>query len=284
LNKITWSYIEIFQATLLIIILNSFPLLILESNNNNQNLIENFFVKSLVLFLSIFLSIFLSKKFKIPYKYSISLVILVVIYTAMELSTLSSEKNSTLFYSIFSGTLITILSLALTHGKYNISLKYFGFIKTKNIQLFGLAIMVWIICILIISFWTYFIIEYGEKLNLDILIPPENAKDLLKETGNNILFMLVIASIIAPISEEIFFRFFVFLGLKNLFPNNKNMIAAIISSVFFALIHIEPGSYLVTFILGLGFCWLYIRTKNILIPIFTHSLHNTISVIMVIQL
>ena len=210
MNKITWSYIEIFQATLLIIILNSFPLLILESNNNNQNLIENFFVKSLVLFLSIFLSIFLSKKFKIPYKYSISLVILVVIYTAIELSTLSSEKNSTLFYSIFSGTLITILSLALTHGKYNISLKYFGFIKTKNIQLFGLAIMVWIICILIISFWTYFIIEYGEKLNLDILIPPENAKDLLKETGNNILFMLVIASIIAPISEEIFFRFFVF--------------------------------------------------------------------------
>ena len=150
MNKITWSYIEIFQATLLIIILNSFPLLILESNNNNQNLIENFFVKSLVLFLSIFLSIFLSKKFKIPYKYSISLVILVVIYTAIELSTLSSEKNSTLFYSVFSGTLITMLSLALTHGKYNISLKNFGFIKTKNIQLFGLAIMVWVICIIFI--------------------------------------------------------------------------------------------------------------------------------------
>ena len=283
MNKITWSYIEIFQATLLIIILNSFPLLILGSNNN-QNLIENFFIKSLVLFLSIFLSIFLSRKFRIPYKYYISLVILVVIYTAIELSPLSSEKNSTLFYSVFSGTLITMLSLALTHGKYNISLKNFGFIKTKNIQLFGLAIMVWVICIIIISIWTYFIIEYGEKLNLDILIHPENAKDLLKETGNNILLMIIIASIIAPISEEIFFRFFVFLGLKNLFPNNKNILAAIISSIFFALIHIEPGSYLVTFILGIAFCWLYIRTKNILIPIFTHSLHNTISVIMVIQL
>ena len=283
MNKITWSYIEIFQATLLIIILNSFPLLILGSNNN-QNLIENFFIKSLVLFLSIFLSIFLSRKFRIPYKYYISLVILVVIYTAIELSPLSSEKNSTLFYSVFSGTLITMLSLALTHGKYNISLKNFGFIKTKNIQLFGLAIMVWVICIIIISIWTYFIIEYGEKLNLDILIPPENAKDLLKETGNNILLMIIIASIIAPISEEIFFRFFVFLGLKNLFPNNKNILAAIISSIFFALIHIEPGSYLVTFILGIAFCWLYIRTKNILIPIFTHSLHNTVSVIMVIQL
>ena len=283
MNKITWSYIEIFQATLLIILLNSFPLLILGSNNN-QNLIENFFIKSLVLFLSIFLSIFLSRKFRIPYKYYISLVILVVIYTAIELSPLSSEKNSTLFYSVFSGTLITMLSLALTHGKYNISLKNFGFIKTKNIQLFGLAIMVWVICIIIISIWTYFIIEYGEKLNLDILIPPENAKDLLKETGNNILLMIIIASIIAPISEEIFFRFFVFLGLKNLFPNNKNILAAIISSIFFALIHIEPGSYLVTFILGIAFCWLYIRTKNILIPIFTHSLHNTVSVIMVIQL
>ena len=283
MNKITWSYIEIFQATLLIIILNSFPLLILGSNNN-QNLIENFFIKSLVLFLSIFLSIFLSRKFRIPYKYYISLVILVVIYTAIELSPLSSEKNSTLFYSVFSGTLITMLSLALTHGKYNISLKNFGFIKTKNIQLFGLAIMVWVICIIIISIWTYFIIEYGEKLNLDILIPPENAKDLLKETGNNILLMIIIASIIAPISEEIFFRFFVFLGLKNLFPNNKNILAAIISAIFFALIHIEPGSYVVTFILGIAFCWLYIRTKNILIPIFTHSLHNTVSVIMVIQL
>ena len=283
MNKITWSYIEIFQATLLIIILNSFPLLILGSNNN-QNLIENFFIKSLVLFLSIFLSIFLSRKFRIPYKYYISLVILVVIYTSIELSPLSSEKNSTLFYSVFSGTLITMLSLALTHGKYNISLKNFGFIKTKNIQLFGLAIMVWVICIIIISIWTYFIIEYGEKLNLDILIPPENAKDLLKETGNNILLMIIIASIIAPISEEIFFRFFVFLGLKNLFPNNKNILAAIISSIFFALIHIEPGSYLVTFILGIAFCWLYIKTKNILIPIFTHSLHNTVSVIMVIQL
>ena len=283
MNKITWSYIEIFEASLLIIILNSFPLLILGSNNN-QNLIENFFIKSLVLFLSIFLSIFLSRKFRIPYKYYISLVILVVIYTAIELSPLSSEKNSTLFYSVFSGTLITMLSLALTHGKYNISLKNFGFIKTKNIQLFGLAIMVWVICIIIISIWTYFIIEYGEKLNLDILIPPENAKDLLKETGNNILLMIIIASIIAPISEEIFFRFFVFLGLKNLFPNNKNILAAIISSIFFALIHIEPGSYLVTFILGIAFCWLYIRTKNILIPIFTHSLHNTVSVIMVIQL
>ena len=280
--KITWSYIEIFQATILIIILNSFPLLILELDN--QNLVENFFIKSLFFFLSIFLSIFLSKKFKIPYKYYISLVILVVTYTLIELSSFSSEKNSTLFYSIFSGALITILSLSLTHGKYNISLKNFGFIKIKNIQFFGLAIMVWIICILIISFWTYFIIEYGAKLKLEILIPPENAKDLLKETGNNILSMLIIASIIAPISEEIFFRFFVFLGLKNLFPNNKNILAAIISSIFFALIHIEPGSYLVTFTLGLGFCWLYIKTKNILIPIFTHSLHNTVSVIMVIQL
>ena len=122
------------------------------------------------------------------------------------------------------------------------------------------------------------------KGNIKLIDVKTAQPQLHKETGNNILFMLVIASIIAPISEEIFFRFFVFLGLKNLFPNNKNIIAAIISSVFFALIHIEPGSYLVTFILGLGFCWLYIRTKNILIPIFTHSLHNTISVIMVIQL
>ena len=282
MKKTHWSQIDILQAAIIVASLYLSPIFILSEKNTLEIIsINNTTRIILFTFFLVFINYILNKKFDLPIAYNFSLVGTLILYIFLDFFSYPNLLNKTLLSAIYSGSILTIVTLAFTHGKYKISLKNLGFTKTKSLQEFGFAITVWLVCIGIITVWTYILVEYGEALNLEILIPTDNAQYLYEKTGKNLFLMLIIASLIAPISEELFFRVFIFLGLRNFSITKNTTIAAIISSIFFALSHIDPGTYFITFILGISFCWLYLRTKTILIPIFTHSLHNTISVILI---
>lgn len=95
---------------------------------------------------------------------------------------------------------------------------------------------------------------------------------------DNVAFLAVggiLATVIAPVVEETFFRGFIFKGLlKGLGP----LAAAAMSAGFFALAHISPWTYVPIFGIGLVLCWVYFKTGSILYSMLVHLGYNALAV------
>jgi len=87
--------------------------------------------------------------------------------------------------------------------------------------------------------------------------------------------LVIVTSIIGPILEEIIFRKIIF---GSLYKKYNFVIAAIISSLLFAVVHMELEHLLLYSAMGFTFAFLYIITKRILVPIFAHVAMNTLVV------
>jgi membrane protease YdiL (CAAX protease family) len=87
--------------------------------------------------------------------------------------------------------------------------------------------------------------------------------------------VLLVAAVLAPFSEEVFFRGFVLPGLSMRlgFP-----IAVVLSALLFALVHGAVGLLIPTFIAGLLFAWLFQRTRSLWASIAAHTIQNTLAV------
>ena len=108
---------------------------------------------------------------------------------------------------------------------------------------------------------------------------PDNATDVLQEYG--FLITVVAVVLLAPVGEEILFRGFAFTGLR---ARLSVAGAAVLTSVVFAVIHLDPpdvgfGILPVTLILSLSFVVIYHRTRSLLLAIGAHALHNGITII-----
>lgn len=114
------------------------------------------------------------------------------------------------------------------------------------------------------------------------LLEPEQ-EDLTRELGFGQSTLGDIASfalivLAAPLAEEIFFRGFMFAGLRWRAPF---ALAALVSSGIWGLFHYTgPGSWGVVLqltVFGVILCWLYERTGSIRAPIFLHGVNNLIA-------
>lgn len=86
------------------------------------------------------------------------------------------------------------------------------------------------------------------------------------------LVSILIVGLLAPLVEELVFRYAMIDMMKNFGVYMK----VIVSSLVFALAHINnPTFLLVYFIMGLVFSMSYIKSKNIYVPIFIHVIFNT---------
>jgi uncharacterized protein len=103
----------------------------------------------------------------------------------------------------------------------------------------------------------------------------ENTQQILHIIESFPLAILV-SSVIGPILEEIVFRKIIFGALHKRF---NFFLSALISSVIFALAHMEPQHILLYSAMGFTFAFLYVKTKHILVPIFAHVAMNTFVVV-----
>lgn len=104
----------------------------------------------------------------------------------------------------------------------------------------------------------------------------ENTQQILTII-NTFPLAILVSSIIGPILEEIVFRKIIFGSLYGRF---NFFVSALISSVIFALAHMEPAHVLLYSSMGFTFAFLYVKTKHILVPIFAHVAMNTLVVLM----
>lgn len=90
-------------------------------------------------------------------------------------------------------------------------------------------------------------------------------------TNISIVFNIICSGIVGPIFEETLFRYSFINYLKKF---NSTKMSIIISSIVFAICHTGITTIIYAFIIGLVNSYLYIKKKNILVPIVIHMSAN----------
>lgn len=145
----------------------------------------------------------------------------------------------------------------------------FGLRRTRFWRSVGLLVAVWVGFFVLSGIW-------GIALELD------QEQELPEELGAegpllNVLAVVVLVTVIAPIGEELFFRGFFFGALRNW---RGPWLAALLTGVAFGGIHAgsSPVGYLVPLMLfGAGLCMLYEWTGSLYPAIALHALNNSVA-------
>jgi len=125
----------------------------------------------------------------------------------------------------------------------------------------------------------------GCALVIAVVLEPEQ-DDITRDLGYGESVLGSVAAgflivAVAPFTEELFFRGFVFAGLRR---GGGFIVAALVSAVVWAFLHFNPdnpeGSWGVVVqlaVFGLALAWLYERTGSVWPPIAIHALNNALA-------
>lgn len=117
-------------------------------------------------------------------------------------------------------------------------------------------------------------------MGIKIVHPPIEA--ILKNSDSNSLWWMCLGIIVlAPISEELIFRRFIFGFLA---PRCGFIIAMLITAGLFAGIHLSIYSLPALFLLGIGFQLIYLKFGSIYPAIMMHAFNNAIAVTLLLWL
>jgi hypothetical protein len=110
------------------------------------------------------------------------------------------------------------------------------------------------------------------RIGADFLLPPQDYTDIVLPGPAAILTFLALA-VWTPLTEEVFFRGFVFAGLV---PAQGVVKAAILSALIFSGFHATagPGVLIPIFITALLLAWVYHQTGSLWASIAAHAGQN----------
>ncbi len=162
-----------------------------------------------------------------------------------------------------------IFALSTSGGKPIEALRSLGF-RGLAWRLVGLAALAWL---------AYLISAFVLSLVLD----PQQ-EDVTKEIGggdDGSTLALIAAGflivVVAPVSEEVFFRGFMFAGLRRAMPL---WIAAVISAMVWGSLHLTGGNIAVAIqlaVFGVILAYLYEHSGSLWAPIMAHGVNNAIA-------
>ena len=119
-------------------------------------------------------------------------------------------------------------------------------------------------------------------IGISLLISPEQ-EDITRELGGDsgtlgTVIAGILIVVVAPISQEVFFRGFLYRGMRNGMPL---VVAALLASGIWGLFHYTGpdtwGVVLQITVFGLWLTWLYERTGSIYPTIAVHTVNNAIA-------
>lgn len=120
----------------------------------------------------------------------------------------------------------------------------------------------------------------AQALHIDI---QTNVDALLKQAQNEpwtILATLLVAIIVAPFCEEIFFRGLLFQGMR---LRLSVWAAIVLSALLFGIAHGDPGSLPLLVVIGLMLAALRWRTRSLWPGMLLHMLNNALAALVVLQ-
>ncbi|MBI3742067.1 MAG: CPBP family intramembrane metalloprotease, partial [Chloroflexi bacterium] len=111
---------------------------------------------------------------------------------------------------------------------------------------------------------------FGVRLNAQSVV------NVLSTTGVGLWLTFIAAGVAAPIAEEIFFRGFMYGGLRahvGIIP------ALLISATIFTALHFTLELFIPIFILGIFLAWLYEKSGSLVPGMLLHSANNSIAIL-----
>lgn len=129
--------------------------------------------------------------------------------------------------------------------------------------LLGLSFFIRICYVIIAQLWGIELRAQDILLRLDV-------------TGWGFVLTFFAVALFAPVAEEIFFRGFLYGGLRARIGVIGAMIA---STLFFTALHFSVDVFIPIFVLGLFLAWLYEKTGSLYPGIILHAANNGVAVV-----
>lgn len=189
--------------------------------------------------------------------------------TVAEIFFIGSSNGTVVSSSIIiSWLLLTLLIVAIIRVKE-------GSIR----QYLALSPFSWIIAAVMVSILALFMLG-SQILTYWLDKTPLDFVDPLYQSVDSVWLLVIAMVIVAPIYEEMVFRGLLWSGISEQFsPQRGTIIASIVTSVVFAVIHLQYGLYEITTImlLALIFCYARIKSGSLLLPIMLHIINNGVA-------
>ena len=154
--------------------------------------------------------------------------------------------------------------------RHQVSLDALGFRRASLVSMTWLPLVT--LSIGLTTTAVYALIAQG--LGIDILVPDQGLEELAALDGIARLPTFAIIGLLAPFAEEVFFRGFVLAALVSIVGGLRG---AVISSAVFSIAHLNIGTLLPIFVMGMLLAWLYLRTGSVWPPFMAHAAQNLLA-------
>ena len=182
------------------------------------------------------------------------------------------------------GAIVTMAAMIfLAHVHFARRLKGFGLNIRTIVKDFFMAffnlLAVWPLILAAVTVTIYFAKLFT---NQDYQMQQHQQLEMITEYPQLPLRIMIVfvAVVIAPLLEEMMFRGFIQTTIRSFFNiRNSAWPAIAASSVFFAMMHADPGHWPSLFILGVCLGYSYEKSGSLFRPIFIHLFFNATSII-----
>lgn len=200
----------------------------------------------------------------------LALLLIVVAGYLFALSRMEQNQSTNILY-VATFEFLLLIPIAVIFLWRKVSLKELGFNRFNANQLaLGCGLLVGVYMLVIIN--NLVMISLGVTTQADVI------SELLGEINAPYLFAFTTV-IVAPITEEMFFRGFLFKGLREKYGWVN---ALMFSSMIFAIFHGQLATLLPTFLLGALFSYLYQRTDSVFPGMFLHFTVNAMGALVLL--
>lgn len=129
-------------------------------------------------------------------------------------------------------------------------------------------------------FWVM-LLHWLESMGLQLSIEAQDIVKVFAQMDSPVLlgFYLLVATVGAPIAEELVFRAGLYRFLKS---RQSTPVAMIISAIVFAAVHWNALSFTSLVAVGMVLCIAYEISGNIKVPIFLHAIFNANSIVLIL--
>lgn len=197
----------------------------------------------------------------------------------------ASEFREFSIYAVVQSALLAALSLYVVTRRYHQSADLLGLRADRLPTLAGVGVL--------LAAAMVFISVGVEEVSIALvgaLIGRDRAKQMAEAehmrnpvteiltsgvTAPELIWVLLVLCVVVPVAEEIFFRGFVYRGLR---ARWGVLTAALASAAFFGVVHLEIVHFLPIFVLGVVVAYTFQRTGSLVPAIVIHALNNVVAV------
>lgn len=205
-------------------------------------------------------------------------LMLVVLGLQILFSRLNGVMASFFGYPLNQALSAGVVNLAAFAGVLSYALKFRGgrFFSAYEVKGFDGRILTPLV---LMTFGLAILLSEASNLTQALFPMPKSIASVmssLRPEANAAWISILTLSVVAPLTEELFFRGLLLKGLLGVHPRRTSMV---VSALFFALFHLNPWQFLGAFVAGLFFAWLFVRYGSVLPCVLAHALNNFIPIL-----